>query len=93
MARLRVAQLVWNSQNLSHIRRHGGSVRVCREVLSNAPKFFEQTGRSGSHLMIGPDRAGRFWTIAIDDLGDGRVMAVTAWPSKRNQVRRYEEED
>ena len=43
--------------------------------------------------MIGPDARGRFWTIAIDYLSDGQAMPVTAWPSKRSQIKRYEEEE
>ena len=87
------SELVWTSRTVQHIRRHGGSVRICREVIATSPKFFLQTGRRASHLMIGPDASGRLWTIALDKLNEYQVMPVTAWPSKRSEINRYEEAD
>jgi len=89
---VRADDLVWHSETLKKIRRHGGSVRTCIEVKNGRPKFFRQSGRTGSHKMVGPDRKGRFWTIIIDYLGGGRAEPITAWPSTRKQIRQYEEE-
>ena len=86
-----VDDLVWHSETLKKIRRHGGSVRICVEVKNGQPKFFPQSGRTGSHKMVGPDSSGRFWTIIIDYLGDGQAEPITAWPSTRKQIRQYEE--
>lgn len=88
---LDVTEFVWTRTGFQHVRRHGGSIRVCKEVLARAPKFVRQSGRTGTHLMIGPDARGRFWTIAIEDLGDRKARALTAWPTKARQIRRYEE--
>jgi hypothetical protein len=66
-------------------------MRICREVLAGKPRFFRQEDRTASHQMIGPDGRGRMWTVAIRYLGEGRAAPITAWPAKRQQIRRYEE--
>ena len=80
---------------LQHLQRRRRRPSPCLSPHILLPLFDAELPceRSGSHLMIGPDARGRFWTIAIDYLSDGQAMPVTAWPSKRSQIKRYEEEE
>jgi hypothetical protein len=89
--RLELTELEWHYNTVRYIRKHGGSIRVCREVMEGSPRFVPQQGRRGSHLMIGPDKQGRIWTVAIHYIGDGRAAPVTCWPSNSSQMRWYEE--
>jgi hypothetical protein len=56
---IRVHDFVWHASMLGKIRRHGGSVRICKEVRDGNPVYIPQAGRSGTHKMVGPDATGR----------------------------------
>jgi hypothetical protein len=89
MEPVRVHEFVWHAATLRKIRRHGGSVRVCKEVRDGEPRFLPQSGRAGTHRMIGPDRRGRIWVIVIRYLGGGLAEPITAWPAKGRQIDDY----
>ena len=81
----------WNEVNLGHCALHGVTPLVVNAVASNEPKLFPDTaeGHSGSDFMIGPDDAGRFWTIVLLALSDDVWRPITGWPSTNTEIRRY----
>lgn len=77
-----------------HIARHRLTPEIVFEVVdSDAVWFKNRPGQRGSHLLIGPDRNGRFWTIILDEpsLPEGRWQLVTGWRSSTAEVQRWQE--
>lgn len=65
---IRVRDLQFDERNRNHLIRHNLDHTLCRDVLGGSPRFFENArgaGRTGSHVMISSDSAGRFWTIIL----------------------------
>ena len=87
------ADFQWDQHNIDHAERHGITPRLLSRVASGEPLLFaeKRTGRSGSHLLIGPDEAGRFWTVVLARLGANRWRPITGWPSTNSEIRLYEE--
>jgi hypothetical protein len=61
-----IHELEWDSGYLRHVlvvAPHGLTPEIAAAVKDGAPWLLEETrpGRSGSHMMIGPDQSGRFW--------------------------------
>jgi len=82
----------WDNDNLTHAARHGVTPDVVQQVAVNEPKLFANSGkgRSGSHLMVGPDDTGRFWSVVLLELTSELWRPITGWPSTNNEIRRYE---
>ena len=59
------------------------------KVLDNVPK----EGRTGSHLLIAPDDAGRYWRLAAIHVYKDVWRPITGWPSTRAEIRRAQEAD
>ena len=92
MEDIHVEQLKWTSENVRHVRRHGGSAAAVEAVLATSPLFFlNREGHEASHVMIGPDYRGKFWTIALLHVSGREWMPITGWPSKRKELRLYQE--
>jgi len=84
-----VRELEWDEENEAH-SRHGVTPGVSASVLGNQPRLFaNRAGKSGTHMLIGPDEDGRFWTMILLDLGNGRFRPITGWPSTGSEARRY----
>ena len=77
--------------NVGHCARHGVTPIVVAEVKDALPKFFpNEPGKTGTHIMIGPDFSGRFWTIVILPSGQpGRWRPITGWPSDKAEILKY----
>ncbi len=56
----------WDEDDLTHAARHGITPRLVRDVAANDPVLLphESEGRSGSHLMIGPNPEGNFGRLS-----------------------------
>ena len=91
-----VAAFLWDYQpgrNVEHIARHGVGPEDVEEVLSRTPHFFRNTTPYGaSHVMVGPNDAGRYLRVALTETStEGVWYVVTAhWLSKRRGERLYE---
>jgi uncharacterized DUF497 family protein len=89
-------QFEWDEWNLRHIlidRPHGVTPALVLQVSNESFRLFANSmneQRSGSHLMIGPDADGRFWTIVLLELTNERYRPITGWPSTSSEIRRYE---
>jgi len=84
----------FDERNRAHLTRHGIDDNLVWDVWAGSPILVpNKPGRSGSHLMIGPDSTGRLWTIVIvpvdEDLGLWR--AITGWPSERKERESWED--
>jgi hypothetical protein len=90
----------WDERNLHHMltdRPHGISPELVLEVSGRVPRLFPNAPdaartRSGSDLMVGPDVAGRFWTIVLLDRRNGLWRPITGWPSIPTEIRLYMED-
>ena len=87
-----VESFEWDERNLPHAGRHGVSPDVADDVLSVDPRFYRnKEGMAGTHMMIGPDWTGRYWTIIIRPSENLDVWRpITGWPSDRREIRRYD---
>lgn len=70
-------------------RRHRGlDDGVIVDVLEGEPRFFlNESGKGGSHIMIGPLPDGRFWTIILIESDPVRKVwrPITGWPSAKKE--------
>jgi uncharacterized DUF497 family protein len=92
---LEVDDFEWDEVNIAHLlERHSTDFNDINEVLDSRPQYFTNLAeRAGSHVMIGPNYAGRFFFAAIvrtSRVGIWRV--ITAWSlSRRDALKLYEE--
>ncbi len=88
---LRVDEFEWDEENEGHCAPHGVTPLLVDQVKDRAPKFFpNKEGKTGTHMMIGPDRTGRFWTIIVLPAGKaGMWRAITGWPSTNPEISHY----
>lgn len=89
----------FNQGNLQHLlidrADRGVTPSLIVEIGDGAPKLFPNEpgeGRTGSHMMVGPDANGRFWTIILLHLHGDLYRPLTGWPSTNPQIRMYREE-
>ena len=78
--------------NVDHIARHGVYPEDVNELKNNAPRFGLNTpDKSATHVMIGPNLAGRYLHVAIvETLRPGTWFVVTAnWLNRRRGERLY----
>jgi hypothetical protein len=90
-ADIEVTQLIWQDESIRHVERHGVKMDAVEEVLANRPEFFEDLpGRSGTHVMLGPDLSGRFvYVVLAPDILEGEWVVVTAFPYGRRRALRH----
>jgi uncharacterized DUF497 family protein len=80
----------WDARNEAHAAAHGVTPELTADISSRQAKVFpNRERRTGSHMMIGEDAGGRFWTIILLDRGQGRWRVITGWPSTPSEVRLY----
>lgn len=86
-----VFEFEWDERNEGHCARHGVGPLTAEEVKDGIPKFFENDpGKTGTHMMIGPDAAGRYWTIVIRPSSErGRWRPITGWSSDKAELKKY----
>ena len=87
----------FDSGNLTHLARHDLDAALVEEIAAGEPRFVQnapKADRSGSHLMIGPSKSGRYWTVVITKARDVPFTwrAITGWPSTRKEERLYREQ-
>jgi len=64
--RVRIAEWQWDEENREHIARHGVRERDVFAVEAGRPRFRRNRNqRAATHVMIGPDRGGRFLAVFI----------------------------
>ncbi|MPZ49774.1 MAG: hypothetical protein GEU75_10865 [Dehalococcoidia bacterium] len=82
----------WDARVESHVRGRGLTPTVLHAVVTGSPKAFpnKESGR-GTHMVIGPDRRSRFWTIILLQARNGRWRPITGWPSKAKEIALYKE--
>ncbi len=82
--RLVIEEWHWDEDNLTHMG-HGLTRDIVVQVSKGRPRFRKnKKGRAASHLMIGPDRGGKMWTVCIAEMPHepGLWVAITGWPSE-----------
>lgn len=83
----------WDDGNMDHLAIRGITPELIEDdIWLEAPKYnTNRQNRSASHLMVGPDRAGRIWTICIVQVADDPATwrAITGWKSKPREEQWY----
>jgi len=89
---IEVREFEWDERNEKHCARHGVTPLLAEVVKDGQSKFFgNKPGKTGTHMMVGPDDRGRFWTIIILETGQrGRWRPITGWPSDPPEIARYD---
>ena len=91
---MEIRGLVWRSGNVAKLAAHGISQREVREIVAVDrwvttvhPDYPDQV------RIIGPTRAGRLLTIAMEATDDPVVWRpVTGWPSTDEEIAYHSEE-
>lgn len=96
LVRLEVTEFEFDRRNLGHLALHGIDGNLIYEVAAGEPVFRLNRpagNRTGTHLMIGPDTRGRFWTIVLVLIdGDAGIWRpITGWPSTRKEARTWQD--
>jgi hypothetical protein len=87
---IQIEEVEWDEHNEAHAARHDITPWLVDDILDGRPLFFPNLpGRSGTHKMIGPSREGRFWTVIIVEVAEGRWRPITGWPSDKPEVELY----
>ena len=90
---MEVDELEWDEANIEHCARHELTPTVAESVRTGAPKLFPNgESKTGSHVMVGPNEPGRYWTVILLDLGNGKYRPITGWPSTNTEIRHYRSE-
>ncbi len=76
-----IEELVWREHNVEKLREHGISRREVRDlVFVQDSNTVDRQPRYPHQVRItGTTSAGRWLTIALEELGAGRYRRVTGW--------------
>ena len=91
MTRIKVKKIIWEKQNIEHIKKHSVTKEEV-EIISQNFKYHEKT-YGGRYLVVG--RSGvRIISIIVRRLGTGTYYVVTARDSDRRERRKlYDKEN
>jgi len=77
--------------NLAHCLRHGVDEAVVGQVLANAPVEIKMKLQTARFVVVGPDSAGKMWTILFDSSfkrGDW-LRPITGWRSEPQEISEW----
>jgi hypothetical protein len=93
MVGLSIEAWEWDDGNIEHHATRGITPELMEDdIWLEAPKYIaNRRNRAASHLMIGPDAGGQFWTICILQVDDDPATwrAITGWKSKPREKAWY----
>ncbi len=88
---IRVHEWDMNDANSTELDAHGLDLEIIEQVYEEAPRFRRnKKGHAASHLMIGPDRGGRVWAIAIVEIFPFRWRPITGWVARDHEKGWYD---
>lgn len=93
---IEIAGFEFDDDNRRHLRDRGRiDENLITEVWAGDPVFAvnpPMAGRSGTHLMIGPDALGTSWTIVIvcTDETNSAWRPITGWKSTNKELRTWQ---
>lgn len=90
-ADIEVSELEFPDSTLPKLAGHKISPLEVLDVLTNAPDFFHNLpGRSGTYVMLGPNRQGRFrYVVLIETEIPGTWRVITGYPYATRRALRY----
>jgi uncharacterized DUF497 family protein len=93
-ASILVVSFDWDENNERECRHHGLTDRIVVEVNERRPLYFRnKVGRTATHMMIGSDKTGRFWVVAILPTQiRGCWRPITGYPAEEKEMKLYEQE-
>ena len=86
-----VHELEFIEPTIAKLIDHKIRVEDVEATFANAPQFFENLpGRSGTHVMLGPDADGRFFYIVlIESSRSGVWRVITGYRYSRRRALRF----
>lgn len=90
---MEILQLIWWPANEAKLRREHGitAEEVAEMVASGAYLVGRHADYPDQVRITGYTAAGRWLTIALEDLGDGIFRPVTGWVATEDEIRRFVE--
>lgn len=91
---IRVDSFIWDVSpdgNVLHIQRHNVRPGDVEDVAANEPHYYlNLPGKSATHIMVGPNRTGRFLLVAMSRSGsETSWYVITAVWLERNRGARF----
>jgi hypothetical protein len=82
-----VQDFQFDQTNTLHLARHGISKEKVQAVVARVPRYFKNLpGRTGSHVMVGPDSEGRFIYVVLGSgTHPGQWYPITGWRLTRRR--------
>ena len=88
---MRIENIAWDADTISHIARHGVEPKEVEEVLFGGHPFTQKT-RLNRYLTLGQTENGRYLTIILEYIGyrTGRIITARAMsePERKQYKRR-----
>ena len=93
MAQIDIQELDWDHVNEQHIvEKHSITRDEVEAVCYGDPaNLLVEDTHSGRYRVMGPRRDGKIMVVILSPKGGGRFYPVTAKPTKRQELRRYNE--
>ncbi len=88
---MRIEELLWDDENIEHVRRHGITEEEVEQVVFDPATRKERTGGRFSirrYLFWGTSMAGRYLLVVLDHLGDVLFRPVTARDMTEGEKKR-----
>ena len=84
----RVAEFVWDEENIDHLGRHGVHPEEVEEACYHRPYVLKGKGRS--YLILGRTNDGRYLLVVLRYQGKGLARTVTARDMTEAEKRFYQ---
>ncbi|HKV83257.1 MAG TPA: hypothetical protein VJN88_01785 [Ktedonobacterales bacterium] len=86
-----IAELEWDHVNEAHmLAAHGVTRTDVEEVCYGDPaNILVEDTHTGRYRVMGPRHDGKILVVILNPKGSGRFYPVTAKPTKRQELRRY----
>jgi uncharacterized DUF497 family protein len=89
---MRIERLVWFRQNVEKLAEHGVSRDEVEDVVDQDMYTVDRRREYPDQVRVtGCTRAGRWLTIALEDLGDDAYRPVTGWDATHAELEDYRE--
>ena len=85
---LRITNLEWHEENVSHIARHGVGPEEAEEVCFETNPFIVKS-RYNRYYALGQTENGRYLTIVFEYRGQSKAKIITARAMSESERRLY----
>ncbi|HKS70891.1 MAG TPA: hypothetical protein VJQ45_10745 [Ktedonobacterales bacterium] len=91
MAQIDIQELDWDHVNEQHMLQTHGITKEDLEAVcyGNSANLYVEDAHTGRLRVMGPQGDGKILVVILSPKGGGRFYPVTAKPTKRQELRRY----